>query len=238
MKNLGVDIIYILNRPQDLKRKERVLEELKSTECDNYEIIKSVTGDRINSIPELIKKKELFPVFTDPVGLLTKNIIATCYTHYKAVEKFYKSDYNTCLILEDDFKFVFSKEKTNKKINNFLNKFNNNFDAIHLSHSYWDKKENVDKDVCRINSVVTASGYIVNNNGKFYDKLIKDLEGSRDKLTDNMKDWLNKNPGKKRYQDGAALNQHWGGLQRKSKWYMFNPPLGKQSGSPSTIMGQ
>lgn len=159
-------------------------------------------------------------------------------SHLKVLNIIKKSNFKNCLILEDDFKFVFSKEKTNKKINNFLNKFNNNFDAIHLSHSYWDKKENVDKDVCRINSVVTASGYIVNNNGKFYDKLIKDLEGSRDKLTDNMKDWLNKNPGKKRYQDGAALNQHWGGLQRKSKWYMFNPPLGKQSGSPSTIMGQ
>jgi len=106
MKNLRVDIIYILNRTQDYRRKETLLEELKFIPGLNYEVISAVTGDVLPSIPDMIKSKTLFPVFTDPVGLLTKNIIATALTHQKAYTKFISSKYNSCLILEDDARFT------------------------------------------------------------------------------------------------------------------------------------
>ena len=166
MKNLGVDIIYILNRPQDIQRKERVLQELKNAECNNYEIIKSVTGDRINSIPELIKKKELFPVFTDPVGLLTKNIIATCYTHYKAVEKFYNSDYNTCLILEDDAIFTneFWKDLNNGKIKSFIKEINQtDYDLI-----FWGRSRYVDNEGIKFIEQVSDNLYRTELNTDYY----------------------------------------------------------------------
>ena len=41
---------------------------------------------------------------------------------------------------------------------------------------------------------------------------------------------------KKTYSDSAALNQNWGSLQKSSKWYIFDAPIGKQGGSPSSIM--
>jgi len=34
------------------------------------------------------------------------------------------------------------------------------------------------------------------------------------------------------------LDQHWGKLQEKDKWYTFFPFLGKQNPLGSTIMGQ
>ena len=95
MKNLGVDIIYILNRKKDFERKEAVLKELSNLEGLNYQIITSVTGDSLDTIPDLIEDKKLFPIFTDPRGIITKNIIATAFTHNKAVNRFLESDYET-----------------------------------------------------------------------------------------------------------------------------------------------
>ena len=63
MKNLGVDIIYILNRKKDFERREAVVRELSNIEGLNYQIITAVTGDSLRSIPNLIKDKKLFPIF-------------------------------------------------------------------------------------------------------------------------------------------------------------------------------
>jgi len=93
MNNLGVDVIYILNRTQDIERKESLLKELEFIPGLNFKVIKAVTGDILPSIADMIQSKTLFPVFTDPVGLLTKNIIATALTHQKAYNTFLSSDY-------------------------------------------------------------------------------------------------------------------------------------------------
>ena len=43
---------------------------------------------------------------------------------------------------------------------------------------------------------------------------------------------------KKKFTTSYALDQHWGKLQEKDKWYTFFPFLGKQNPLGSTIMGQ
>ena len=145
MKNLGVDIIYILNRTQDHRRKETLLEELKFIPGLNYKIIRAVTGDVIPSVSDMIKSKTLSPVFTDPVGLLTRNIIATALTHQKAYNTFLSSEYNSCLILEDDarftkkfYKYIYNGklEKINKDIKN------SDYDIIYWGRSnFADERE-------------------------------------------------------------------------------------------------
>ena len=47
MKNLGVDIIYIINRLQDYDRKESIISKLEFIENLNYEIIQAVTGESL-----------------------------------------------------------------------------------------------------------------------------------------------------------------------------------------------
>jgi GR25 family glycosyltransferase involved in LPS biosynthesis len=143
MKNLGVDVIYILNRTQDYIRKETLLEELNFIPGLNFEIVKAITGDVLPSIQDLIKEKTLFPVFTDPVGLLTKNIIATALTHQKAYSTFISSDYNSCLILEDDARFTkkFYKYISNGKIDKIIKDIvESDYDVI-----YWGRSNYADE---------------------------------------------------------------------------------------------
>jgi len=157
-------------------------------------------------------------------------------SHIEVLKIIKQSNFKNALILEDDFKFILPKEEINKKIDHFLENFNNKWDAIHLSHSYWNKQKQIDKHICKINSAMTSSGYIVNNHNNFYDKLLNDFQNSEKKLTENLKKWLEKNPNKKKYEDANALNQHWSKLQKKSQWYIFEPPLGKQGNTYSSIM--
>lgn len=102
MKNLGVDIIYVISRTEDFGRIHKLREELSFVENLNLEVIPAVTGESLPSISNLIEEKKLFPVFTDPIGLLTKNIIATALSHIRVMKTFNNSVYNKCLILEDD----------------------------------------------------------------------------------------------------------------------------------------
>ena len=89
------------------------------------------------------------------------------------------------------------------------------------NHKFWYKPANLE---------------FVNNHNNFYDKLLNDFQNSEKKLTENLKKWLEKNPNKKKYEDANALNQHWSKLQKKSQWYIFEPPLGKQGNTYSSIM--
>jgi GR25 family glycosyltransferase involved in LPS biosynthesis len=143
MKNLGVDIVYILNRTQDYRRKETLLEELKFIPGLNYKIVTAVTGDVLPSVPDMIQNKTLFPVFTDPVGLLTKNIIATALTHQKAYNTFLSSEYSSCLILEDDARFTkkFYKYISNGKIDKIIKDIvESDYDVI-----YWGRSNYADE---------------------------------------------------------------------------------------------
>ena len=170
-------------------------------------------------------------------------------SHYGVMRIVKKSNFNRVLILEDDFKFNVDKETLDNKLDTFFNHFKDNWHAVHLSSSYVNENHKYNNNpnfkklnlpVIRINSVVTASAYIVNNKGEFFDDLISDFKMSRDKIAHNMIEWNEKNPGKKRYEDGDALNQHWGSLQTRSKWFLFKPVLGEQrtdSGKGSSIMG-
>ena len=122
MKNLGVDIIYVINRAEDTNRLVRLKKEFSFITNLNYKRIPAITGDSLPSVQKLIEDKILYPVFTDPIGLLTKNIIATSLSHRKAVETFYNSDYETCLIVEDDIKFTnaFYKDYTSGVFQSFI----------------------------------------------------------------------------------------------------------------------
>lgn len=122
MKNLGVDVIYVINRAEDSNRLKDLTKELETIEGLNLERIPAITGEVVDSIPKLIEDKTLFPVFTDPIGLLTKNIIATSLSHKKAIERFYRSKYETCLILEDDVKFTkaFYRDYSTGKFSKFI----------------------------------------------------------------------------------------------------------------------
>ena len=71
--------------------------------------------------------------------------------------------------------------------------------------------------------------------GKDFEKIyemIYDMEKEMKEFNEE-----NNNEKKKKFTTSYALDQHWGKLQEKDKWYTFFPFLGKQEGS-SSIMSQ
>jgi len=110
--DFGVDIIYVLNLKRHKQRRGRIEDLFKKHSIKNYEFIEAIPGeqlpkdlDQFLDYKKLINDNILNDFFVDPNGMLTKNIIACAWSHLKIYEKFVKTDYETCLILEDDVVF-------------------------------------------------------------------------------------------------------------------------------------
>ena len=150
--------------------------------------------------------------------------IGCCKSHIKKIEKAKEMKLNNVVVFEDDFIFTHSKTEVDEKINHFLKK-NLNYDIIQLSSSTVSLNNINDKHIKRVNKASTSSGYIINK--KFYDKLLDNLYESKNNLENEMKHYKkNEKVTCSKY----ALDQHWNKLQKKSKWYIFYPYLGKQGG--------
>lgn len=98
--------IYIINLKHHEKRRETVAAELESVGWWNYEFIDAVSGADLPSTTELVRSGQVSNVFRDANGILTKNILACSMSHKKAYSKFLEDGLSSCLILEDDAKFM------------------------------------------------------------------------------------------------------------------------------------
>lgn len=103
--NLGVDKIYVINLKRHIERKLDIISLFREYNITNYEFIEAIDGEKLPSIPQLIKDGVLNEFFIDPVGIVTYNIIACAMSHRKAIDTFLQSPFDTCLILEDDIIF-------------------------------------------------------------------------------------------------------------------------------------
>jgi hypothetical protein len=141
------------------------------------------------------------------------------------------------IIFEDDFIFTLSKEDIDKKINMFLNHFKNDWDVVHLTSLNIDSSKINDINfVKKVNFVTGGIGYIVNNT--FFDKLEQNIISSIKKMEKEMEEWSKNNKGKKKHVADFAFDQYWNTLQKKSKWYIFDPVIGNHSDNgKSSIMG-
>lgn len=100
------DKIYIINLKKHATRREKVAAELESVGWYNYEFIDAVSGSDLPPISDLVKSGQVAKVFKDANGILTKNIFACSMSHKKAYQKFLSDGLQTCLIVEDDVKFL------------------------------------------------------------------------------------------------------------------------------------
>lgn len=160
--------------------------------------------------------------------------IGCAKSHIKALKLAKEKKYNNVVIFEDDFVFTENKDVVNKKINKFLDYFGNDWDIIQLT-AHYKSLNNIDnlEDIKKVNRASTSSAYIIQS--KFYDKLINNITQAKEKMEEEMIIFHRKNKNKKKYTTNYALDQHWNSLQNKSKWYIFHPFIGKQSGSSSIM---
>ena len=137
--NLGVDQIYVINVAKDKLRKKNMIKFFSDYNITNYTFIDAIDGDDLPSVKDLIFNKTLNLSFIDPVGLLTKNIIACALSHKKTLDTFLSSNYDNCLILEDDVKF--SPRFFKYLANNSLDEITQEIKQCEYDVFYWGRKE-------------------------------------------------------------------------------------------------
>lgn len=164
--------------------------------------------------------------------------IGCCKSHIKTIKLAKKMNVENAVVFEDDFVFTLPKYDIDIKINHFLKNYSD-YDIIQLT-SVFKKVDNVDDPhIKKVKNATTSSAYIVNK--RFYNRLLDDLNNAKNKMENEMIEFNKKNNNilKKKKNTKYALDQHWYNLQKNSKWYIFDPYLGKQGGEAgkSSIMG-
>jgi glycosyl transferase family 25 len=145
-------------------------------------------------------------------------------SHIKTLETFLENtDWNTCIVLEDDYTFRSSDLQHN---NHLLRTVFENFpewDCCMLAAGRHGllAKNTADDHIKKVVSAQTSSGYCVTR--KFAPTLLANLRESRDSMITRGRCHDN------------CLDQHWKKIQPKSNWYLIYPTLGYQYGNYSDI---
>ena len=159
--------------------------------------------------------------------------IGCCKSHIKTMKNIIKNNYKYTLVFEDDFVFKVDKNTFNKKVSQFLKDYKDDWDMIQLASGYVSTEDTDNDDVKKVNHSSTSSAYIINKH--FAPILLDDLETSLSLMKKDMEEYIRKNNNvmKKKFNTQYALDQRWYKLQKKSKWYLFKPYLGRQGGEAS-----
>ena len=159
--------------------------------------------------------------------------IGCCKSHIKTMKNIIKNNYKYTLVFEDDFVFKVDKNTFNKKVSQFLKDYKDDWDMIQLASGYVSTEDTDNDDVKKVNHSSTSSAYIIKKH--FAPILLDDLEKSLSLMKQDMEEYIRKNNNvmKKKFNTQYALDQRWYKLQKKSKWYLFKPYLGRQGGEAS-----
>ena len=166
--------------------------------------------------------------------------IGCCKSHIKTMDEIIKNNYKYTMVFEDDFVFSVSQEVLDKRLSEFLHEYKDDWDVIQLASVYTKLKDTNKDYIKKVNQASTSSAYLINRN--FAEILKADLSKSLKLMEKDMEQFIkrNNNIPKKKFETPYALDQRWYGLQKRSKWYIFKPYIGKQGGeaSNSSIMNK
>jgi len=197
-KKLNIDLILFINLKKRKDRLEHITNEINKMNIENSKIV------RIDAI-------------------FNKNGALGCsLSHIKAIEYFlYETNYDNCLILEDDFTFSDKINNINEKIN-LIQKEIPDYDICLFAYNNLENYNNLKKlNFKRVKFAQTTSGYLIKR--KFADKLLKNFNESSELMKKEDRNYFN------------CLDIYWNKLTSKSKWYAFNNALGYQMESYSDI---
>ena len=216
----NIDKCIYINLKNREDRKKQIIGELKKI---------NIPDSKIHRIDAVYKK------YNGHIGC--------CKSHIKALKYAKEHKFKTVIIFEDDFVFSKEPEEIKNKFDLFFKKFKHNWDVVMLTichNKIEDIDSNENKNINFIKKVLwgtCSSAYIIQEH--YYDTLLDVFKDSLHHMEKEMKEFNeeNNNEKKKKFTTSYALDQHWGKLQEKDKWYTFFPFLGKQEGS-SSIMSQ
>jgi GR25 family glycosyltransferase involved in LPS biosynthesis len=186
--------------------------------------------DRNRDILEQIKKINM----TVPIHRINAVLEPMCghigcgKSHILALELAIKNNYSSVLILEDDFIFTEDYDE-----NSFSKIKNIEWDVILLAKGFCNIVETEYPFLKRIVRATTTSGYIVKQH--YYNILLENFTQSVIKMEQEFKKHSEKcisnNLPVTKLHICSAIDQYWQSLQRKDIFYIYEPPIGKQSNS-------
>jgi glycosyl transferase family 25 len=194
-----IDAVFYINLASRPDRNDHLLDEVQKV-CDTAKV------QRIDAVKN-------------------KNGALGCtLSHIKTLETFLENtEWNTCMIFEDDFTFRSSDREHN---NTLLRSVFQNFpdwDCCMLSAGVHGLKvwSTPHTQIKKVLSAQTSSGYCVTR--KFAPSLLANLKESRDSIIK-----IGKVPAN-------CLDQYWKKIQPHCNWYLIYPTLGYQYGNYSDI---
>jgi hypothetical protein len=201
-----IDVMYYINLDHRDDRNRGFLEEIG--DMDIY-------FNRVIRVPGIYKKGQ--------------GSLGCSMSHIKALEAFVASDYNTCIIFEDDFGFCQPLEV----VSDLLGKlFDNNVDFDVCMLAGWDQEVEDVAEYPFLKKVIrglTTSGYIVTK--KFAPTLLENFKEGCKILEQKFIDGGGTYVTEYKYE----IDEYWVQLQPKNNWYIFNPKLGKQRDTYSDV---
>lgn len=177
-------------------------------------------------------------------------------SHLKAWQYAHDHGYERVLVLEDDFQFALTKERTLFMVHEFLRQRQDRWDVLMLATGWFcyndddddlaaqeheQEQEQLeqawdDSFVKRLKYGTTCAGYLVK--GLAYQKtLVANFQESCALLSAQVAALHGPGgPGGRLKETHLALDQYWIPLQERDRFYTTEPPLGRQSGSRSSIL--
>jgi GR25 family glycosyltransferase involved in LPS biosynthesis len=143
-------------------------------------------------------------------------------SHIKALEFFLEHpEWNTCMILEDDFTFTLTNE-FDRPILEMIN-MSPPFDMILLAYGHDDLSYEITTSsyIHKVRSSQTTSGYIVHRN--YANTLLQNFKESSSLII------------KHGVHHEACLDQYWKRIMPKGVWYMYHTRIGYQYANYSDI---
>ena len=157
-------------------------------------------------------------------------------SHLRAIAYALDKGFKRVLILEDDFQFVLAKERILYMLQTFLAAQENRWDVLMFANGHLEYEDKTELGfIRRLKYCTTAAGYLVNG-AAYLRKLQANFRESRQKLAKEVAEKIQTLKMKRIYESSLALDQYWSTLQAQDRFYTFDPVIGKQSGSISSIM--
>ena len=199
-----VDIIYYINLDHREDRKKELNQWISDSKYDG-------------------KIERISAIYNE-----SKGYIGCTMSHIKALETFIESEYETCIIYEDDYQPI--------NVENYwgnINKITKNikFDAILLSYNDYNLEisESGYGFMKKVTFTYTASGYMIQ---KPFARIL--LETFKECLFLCLEEEKSTNHNTERY----CIDVYWMKLMKMYNFYCFYPRIGKQRESYSDIIKQ
>jgi hypothetical protein len=150
-------------------------------------------------------------------------------SHIKALELAIANDWESVLVLEDDFCFNehYEGEHSFNKIKNI------EWDVMMLAQGYHCNEDSEHDFLKRARRSTTTSGYIVRRH--YYPVLLDNFKNSvtimEQEIQTHSANCMAQHVPISKLNICSAIDQHWFSLQEKDTFYAFHPPIGDQRNS-------